>query len=201
MSIFLQRKSIRNYDENTKISRNELNKILEVALRAPSSMNLQPTRVVVIESNEAKEKIRPILFGNQLQLDTSSHFIAIFTDLKKYDLAEKIFNASFDLGIMPKSVRDSQVSRILEISKTVSKEKVISDGLIDAGLFAMQFMLVAKEFGYDTCPIGGFDKKSLNKVLDIDDKYHPVLLISVGKANESGYESYRLPLTDTVSYL
>ncbi|VEU80838.1 nitroreductase family protein [Haploplasma axanthum] len=200
MSIFLDRRSIRKYKKDVKIDKNTLNEMIEVAMRAPSSMNLQPTRLVVLESNEAKEKIRPILFGNQLQLDTASHFIVIFTDLNKYDKADKIFKSAFDLGIIPKEVMDSQLSRISEIKKTVPETKVLHDGILDGGLFAMQFMLVAREYGYDTCPIGGFNRSLINEALNIDKHLHPVLILSVGKSDESGYQSYRLPLSDTVIY-
>lgn len=34
--------------------------ILEEATRAPSSVNLQPWRFVVIESDEANDKLRPL---------------------------------------------------------------------------------------------------------------------------------------------
>ena len=96
MSILLTRKSIRKYNENHIIHRNELEEIIEIANRAPSSQNLQPTRLVVIESNEAKEKVRETLYGNHLQLDTASAFIVLFTDINKYRHTEKILNIEID---------------------------------------------------------------------------------------------------------
>src|SRR5690554_3704840 len=201
MSIFLNRKSVRNYDENFKIPKEELNEILNLALRAPSSMNLQPTRMIVVESKEAKEKIKPHMLGNILQLDTSSAFIIIATDLNKFKKGIKVFNDSEHLGFLPKEVADRQKSIIIERDEKYSKNKIINEGHLDAGLLAMQLMLVAKEYGYDTCPIAGFNKKTILSALDINDKnLLPVLIVSLGKAKEPGYNSYRISLDDAVKF-
>lgn len=201
MSLFESRRSIRNYDSNYKIKRSELDEILRIAFRAPSSINLQPIRLLVIESPEAKNMLKDVLFGNQLQLETSSAMIVVFTDTNKYEKANKIFSEAHRLGIMPESVKDAQLGNIERIKNVVSKEKILTDGLIDAGLFSMQLMLVAKEFGYDTCPIGGFNKEIINKTFGISESLRPALIVSIGKANEKGFESYRLPLEDTVKYI
>ena len=57
MSKLTERRSIRKYDPTIKISKEEMKNMLEEATRAPSSMNMQPWRFIVVESNEAKEKL------------------------------------------------------------------------------------------------------------------------------------------------
>lgn len=201
MSILTTRKSIRNYDENFKIERSELEEILKIASRAPSSQNLQPTRVVVIESIEGKNKVRNTLYGNESQLDTSSAFMVLFTDTLKYEMTEKIFSQSVNLGLMPKEVMNRQLSMFDEVKGKLTLDQITKTGILDAGLFGMQLMLTAKEFGYDTCPIGGFNKSTINEAIGIDSRYVPVLIISIGKAAEDGYESLRLPLEEIVTYM
>ncbi len=202
MSLFLKRKSVRKYDENYKIPRDELNTILKTTLRAPSSMNLQPTRLLVIESDEAKEKIRPALYGNQIQLDTSSAFILVLTNLNKFEVGKNIFKNSHSEGFLPENVFEKQMSIINDRKKTYPIEKTIQEGFLDAGLLAMQLMLVAKDHGYDTCAIGGFNKETILDTLEIDNKdLMPVLIISLGKAAEAGFDSYRLDLEDVVKFM
>ena len=58
MSELIKRRSIRKYDPNVKISKDEMKEMLEKATRAPSSMNMQSWRFFIVESNEAKEKIK-----------------------------------------------------------------------------------------------------------------------------------------------
>lgn len=202
MSIFLDRKSIRHYDKNYKIPKEELNSILKLALRAPSSMNLQPTKLLVIQSNEAKEKIRPAMLGNHLQLDTSSAFILVLTDLNKFVTGKAVFKNSYDAGILSKDVYNRQLSIIEERNKNYPLESIVKEGFLDAGLVAMQLMLVAKDRGYDTCPIGGFNKESVLKTLGIENEnLMPVVIISLGKALEKGYDSYRSDLNDVVKFI
>src|SRR5210317_1619855 len=101
----LERRSIRLYDQSVKISNEELQNIILEANLAPSSMNMQPWRYVIITSDEAKEKLRPALYGNLKQLETSAAMIVIFNDLKKFELAEKIYDTAVNQGLMPPEVK------------------------------------------------------------------------------------------------
>ncbi|MDY0075617.1 MAG: nitroreductase family protein [Acholeplasmataceae bacterium] len=197
MSIFTERRSVRQYDPNVKIDRNEMKQILKDATRAPSSMNMQPWRFVVVESDEGKQRLKNVLYGNTKQLDTSSAMICIFTDLKKYDYAEKILNQAVDEGLMPAEVRDKQLRNICNMIPAISEESIEKGGLIDSSLVAMQLMLVAKSYGYDTCPIGGFKHEEIAAALNLDpNRYKPVFIVSIGKAVEPGYQSIRLDVDD-----
>lgn len=189
------RRSIRNYDTSIKISKEEMEEILEEATLAPSSVNMQPWRFLVIESEEGKAKLAPLTKFNQIQVETSSAVIAVFGDLNNFDYCEEIYSKAVELGYMPLEVKERQISSIAAHASTldpqVNKETVLTDG----GLVSMQLMLVARSHGYDTCPIGGFEKDKIAEVFDLDkDRYVPVMLISIGKAAESGYKSVRLPI-------
>ncbi|MBN2267876.1 MAG: nitroreductase family protein [Acholeplasmataceae bacterium] len=202
MSNLTNRRSIRKYDTKIKISQKEMIQILEDATRAPSSMNMQSWRFVVISTDEGKEKLRPVLYGNTLQLETSSAMIVIFTDLKKFEFAEKIFDQAVEKGLMPLEVRNKQITNITNMIPTLSNEGIEKVGLLDAGLVAMQLMNVAKEYGYDTCPIGGFRHEKINDALGIDkERYIPVLIISIGKAAEDGHQSTRLPIESITTFI
>lgn len=200
MNTLTQRRSIRVYDPTIKISKDEMKHILQDTMRAPSSMNMQPTRFVIIESKEGKEKLRPVLYGNQTQLETSSAMICLFTDLQKFDYAETIYNKAVDSKLMPGEVRDRQLRSIANLADDLTPLAVEKTGLIDGGIIAMQLMHVARTYGYDTCPIGGFRHEMLAEALGLNPKrYHPVLILSIGKKAEDGHPSVRLDL-DTVTH-
>ncbi len=202
MSKLLERRAIREYDSSIKIDRNEMKEILKEATRAPSSMNMQPWRFAIVESLEGKEKLKPILMGNQLQLNTSSAMIVIFTDLQKFDYAEKIFDQSIDKFMMPKDVKEKQLRSIANMLPNLSDERLEKSGLIDCGLVAMQLMQVAKEHGYDTCPIGGFHHNQIAKALGYDEKrYKPALIISIGTKAENGHSTTRLDVEDITRWI
>ena len=189
------RRSIKLYDPTVKISREEMSEIIAQASRAPSSINLQPWRFLVIDSEEGKEKLLPLASFNSNQVKTSSAVIAIFGDLNNFDYAEEIFGKAVELGYMPAEVKEMQLNYFTPLFEEISKEQMKDTVMLDSGLVAMQLMLVARSYGYDTNPIGGYDKERIAEVFGMDkERYVPVMLISIGKGVNEGYPSYRLPV-------
>lgn len=196
------RRSIRVYDKETKISREEMTNIIDEAAKAPSSINMQPWRFVVVESKEGKEKIKPLVKFNTTQLETSSAMIVIFGDLNSFDNAEKIYSTAVEKGYMPQEVKDRQIGAFANYYATMTREQNIETVLIDGSLVAMNLMLVARAHGYDTNPIGGFEKEQIAEAVNLDkDRYYPVMILSIGKASDKGYPSYRLPAEDITTWL
>ncbi|PTQ83261.1 nitroreductase [Trichococcus patagoniensis] len=186
------RKSIRLYDENFKISQEEMLEMIQEATTTPSSVNMQPWRFVVVESEEAKANLKPLIRFNTRQNDTSSAMVLIFGDMQCYEYGEEIYGAAVEQGKMSAEIRDQQLAAIIPYYKNFSKEQMNDVVKIDSSLAAMQFMLVARAHGYDTNPIGGFEADRLAEAVDLDkERYVPVMILSIGKAMEEGYESVR----------
>ncbi|MNP61589.1 putative NAD(P)H nitroreductase YodC [compost metagenome] len=96
---------------------------------------------------------------------------------------------------MPLEVKERQISvlsaHFSALDPQVNKDTV----LIDGGLVSMQLMLAARAHGYDTCPMGGYEKDQIAEAFGLDkERYVPVMLISIGKAADSGYQSVRLSI-------
>ena len=189
------RRSIRSYDPSVKISRQEMTEILSKATLAPSSVNLQPWRFVIIDSPEGKATLAPLAKFNQNQVKTSAAMIAVFADMNSIDYADDIYGKAVELGHMPAEVRDTQLPAIKGLVSAMSVEQLKEMNLIDAGLVSMQLMLAARAHGYDTNPIGGYEKDQIAEAFGMDkERYYPVMLISIGKAADKGYQSVRLPV-------
>lgn len=187
------RRSVRKYDADVKISREEMLEMIQEATTAPSSVNLQPWRFVVVESQTEKEKLKPLIRFNTLQNETSSAMILIFGDRECYDLGEEIYSQAVAEGKMPEDVKKQQLEAIIPYYKNLSETEMSNVIRIDASLAAMQLMLVARARGYETNPIGGFEANQLAEAFDLDkERYEPVMIVSIGKAVEAGYPSIRL---------
>lgn len=188
--IMSDRRSIKKYDPTVKISREEISNILQDALTAPSSFNLQPWRFVVIDTDEGKKSIEPFMMFNQKQWETSSAIIAIFADLENHSTGKKIYTSAYENQLMDKSTKDQIIDMISVYSKKRSDEQNRNTAIFDCGLVTMQIMLSAKNYGFDTNAIGGFEREETAKALGIDTKrYLPLLLLSIGKAAEEGHDS------------
>ncbi|HEL9645318.1 nitroreductase family protein [Streptococcus suis] len=191
--IMFGRKSIKVYDETATIDHEEMLEMLNKAITAPSSVNLQPWRFVVVESAAAKAKLRPMVRFNTKQVDTASAVILIFADIKPQDRTEVIYDRAVAEGKMPPEVRDYQVPAIKSMYDNLSPATMREVVKMDASLAAMQLMLVARSHGYDTNPMSGFDPEEMAATFELDpNRYIPVLMVSIGKAKESGFDSVRI---------
>lgn len=199
--ITMGRRSIKTYDPTVKISREEMSEIIAKATRAPSSVNLQPWRFVVIDSEEGKERLSHLARFNKDKVMSSSAVIAVFADMNNFDYLEEIYEKAAELGYMPNEVKEQQMNAISQFYKVMPESALRDTNILDAGLVSMQLMLVARAHGYDTNAIGGYEKDQIAEVYGLDkDRYLPIMLITIGKAASEGFESYRLPVETVTTW-
>ncbi len=200
-SVLESRRSVKQFDPNVKIPREEMEEMITLTTKAPSSVNMQPWRFVVVDTPEGKDILRPLVQFNTRQNDTSAAMVVIFGDMKNYEYADKIYDDAVEKGFMPQEVKDVQVAKFVELYESLDRQGMNDIVKIDSSLAAMQFMLIARYYGYDTNPIGGFEKDVIAEALGLDsERYMPVMIIAVGKAAVEGRESVRLPVEDVLSF-
>ena len=196
-----QRGSIRKYDATVKIGKEEMSNILQDAMTAPSSFNLQPWRFFIFDSDEGKELIKPYMMFNQLQWETSSAIIAIYGDMDNYSSADKILSANVDYNLMTEEYKVKMLEMMTGYGATYTEDRLRNSIMLDCGFVIMQLMLSAKNYGYDTNPIGGFDRKGLTEPLKLDEsRYVPALLLSIGKAAEESKPTIRYSVDEITQW-
>ena len=80
------RKSVKVFDSEYKIPHEEMDEMITKATKAPSSVNMQPWRIAVVESDEGKEKSKKLLVliqDNLLLLLRYGDYFRRFTKLRK----------------------------------------------------------------------------------------------------------------------
>lgn len=189
------RHSVRNYDPEVKISREELTEMLQLATFAPSGANLQPWRFLVIDTLELQQKLLPIAY-NQQQVVEAAAVIAVLGDLQYGTLASKIYGQAVEAGFMPEATAKAFVERYTAMYATMSPENIREIVCADCGMAALQLMLAARAKGYDTVPMGGYNKADFMEAFGIPDRYFSVMLIALGKAAKPGHPTTRLPIDD-----
>lgn len=198
--IVFNRHSVKEF-KDTKIDRKEMMEILREATLAPSSVNLQPWRFVIVESDEGKDKLRPLIKFNVRQNDTSAAMILIFGDMKCYEKADEIYSMAVEKGYMPEEVKKQVLDFFVPAYKSFSKQKMNDVVKIDSSLMAMQLMLVARAHGYDTNAIGGFEEDKLAAAFDLDpERYVPVMILAIGESDYEYHESVRLDVSGITKF-
>ncbi|MEK4909105.1 nitroreductase family protein [Niallia sp. FSL M8-0099] len=191
--IMKSRKSVRVYDSSLKIEKKELEEILTLATSAPSSSNLQSWRFIVIQDQELKKELREI-GNNQAQIEDSSAIIAVLGDTEAYRNVEEIYEKNVSLGYMDQSIADRTVNNTLSLYPNQPKQTLAQIASYDAGLISMQILLLAKERGYDTVIMGGFDKDAFAKRFELPENQFPITLIAIGKAATPAFNTSRMPI-------
>jgi nitroreductase len=70
------------------------------------------------------------------------------------------------------------ISHYYENNQQVQRDEAMRS----CGMAAMTIMLAAKEMGYDTCPMDGFDFDAVAKLLNLPSDHMPTMFVVVGKA-------------------
>jgi nitroreductase len=196
IDVMQTRGSVRKYQPGVEMPQADLEEILTLAAKAPSSWNLQHWRYLVISSPEQKQKLLPIAY-NQEQVVDACVTVAILGDLEANKTAHQIYGEALNAGQITKEIHDNMVSQV-DGAYANNPQLARDEAIMNASLSAMQLMLAAKAKGYDTCPMGGFSREALIKEFNIPERYIPVMLISIGKAATPARPTTRLPLDQLV---
>ncbi|MCY7733860.1 nitroreductase family protein [Bacillus safensis] len=197
-----ERRSASNFLPNISVSREELNSIFEEVKLAPSAFNLQHTQYVVVQTEELKEQVREAAFG-QYKVHSASAAIIVLGDPNAYEHAGDIYEGLKMLGILNKQQYEEMVRETVSFYEQRGADFQKEEAIRNASLSAMLFMLAAKNKGWDTCPMIGFDPEAMKKVLNIQSDLVPVLMITLGKEKVESRQArgYRKPVSEFVTYL
>ncbi|CAG9622291.1 Putative NAD(P)H nitroreductase MhqN [Sutcliffiella rhizosphaerae] len=107
------------------------------------------------------------------------------------------------LGILNKQEYDLIVNETMSLYKERGPIFQKDEAIRNASLSSMQFMLAAKNTGWDTCPMIGFDPDEIRKILSIEDKYEIGLMITLGKEKVESrkQQGYRKPVNEFVTII
>lgn len=199
--VIKERKTIKLFNPNVKISRDELMEMMTLAQLAPSKANLQPWRYVIVDDSGIKKQLLSLVGHNAVPCESASAVIFVLADLQYQKVLDDILDCSIEHGCLAPQFRENSYNFLLGLHNKSSESEIRDQVLIDTSLATMQLMLVAKDKGYDTHAIGIFDREAVMTLLDIDNKrYAPVMLLAIGKAATAPIPSVRLPLEYTISW-
>jgi len=201
VKIVKSRRSATKFIEGTEIPASDLEEIFSLTKYAPSAFNLQHTHYVVVTDPAKKDEVYEAAF-KQYKVKTASAAILVLGDTKAYEHTASIYEGMKDLGILSKQEYDQMVESTVHFYQSRGEEFQKEEAIRNASLSAMQFMLIAKDKGWDTCPMIGYDPVRMAQILDIPERYVPVMLITIGKADLSNERprGYRKPTSQFVSY-
>jgi nitroreductase len=170
-----ERRSVKAFDPNHLMSEQEINQLMSLAMLTPTAFNIQNWRFVLVTDPLLRQQIRAASW-NQAQVEEASLLIVLTADLNAWAKQPERYwkNA-------PKAASDVLVPMIGQYYQ--NNDQVQRDeAMRSCGMAATTLMLAAKEMGYDTCPMDGFDFAAVSKLLNLPADHIPSMFVVVGKA-------------------
>lgn len=196
-----KRRSANNFIEGIKMTEDDIRPILEDVKLSPSAFNLQHTGYIVVLDEEMKERVREAAFG-QYKVHSASGVILVLGDKEAYKQTARISQGMVDLGMITECELQGIVDDNAKFYEERGTEFMKEDAIRNASLSAMLFMLAAKNRGWDTCPMIGFDQKQMRALFNIPETHEIAMMITIGKEKESSrrLRGYRKPVEEFVTY-
>ena len=193
------RKSVKYFDPNVKIKREEIIEMLNEANLAPSSCNLQPWRYIVVDTPEGKERLGSANY-NKIQNDTSAAMIIVLGDLNHYGKFDEIYGEAVEKGYMTEEVKDGFEKGMGPQLENLPTDKNREGVYFDCGLWTMQFANIAYAKGYDSNIIGGFVREKVAELFELEENLIPVMLIALGKKEKDARPTVRMKAENLVRF-
>lgn len=147
-------RSYRGYDENRKITREELMELVDCARYAPSSVNRQPFKYLLAYTQEALDKIQPLTGWARA--------------LPQLSLPRPGKRPTAFIVICQDTDWDADLKRYLR----------------DVGIVAQTMLLAAVEQGLGGIMIGNFSPEKMAEALELPEHIVPMLVVALGKPDE-----------------
>lgn len=190
----VSRRSVKHFDPAHKLSEQEIAKLMSLAMLSPTAFNVQHWRFVLVTDPVLRQQIRTVSW-NQAQVEEASLLIVLTADLQAWAKQPQRYWAN-----APKPVQDYLVPAIGHYYENNERAQR-DEAMRSCGIAAQTIMLAAKEMGYDTCPMDGFDFDAVAKLLNLPADHTPAMFVTVGKAiKEAQPRAGQLPMDEVVIY-
>ena len=176
----------------------DLDKILQAGLAAPSGYNIQPWRFVVVQSHEQKKKLRAASY-NQAKVEEASVVIVACGDADGWrrDLDEVLEMGR--AGGMPESYAAQAQSSVPQYLSSFTPDQMKLWLSKQVMLAFTHMLLMAEVLGYDTAPMEGFEQDRVHETLRLPLSYWVVALLAIGHLKGSDkFDGGRFGLSHTV---
>lgn len=159
--------------------------IYDLVKYAPTSMNQQPLRIVLVRSDDARERLVKTMYGPNGAKVAQAPLVAILAaDLEFHEL-------------MPKLFPHFPEAKDMFADPAVREASAVQNGTLQAAYF----ILGIRAAGLCAGPMIGFDAEAVNREFFPDGKQKVLLVVNIGKPGENAWwpRSPRLEYDEVVT--
>lgn len=170
-SYFAERRTVRKFKKK-EIDAGLLESILERAMKAPTTGNMQLYSVVVTSSEEGRKALAPLHFS------------------------QRATEAPVMLTVCADFNRMTRWCRLNRADAGYDNFLSFTSAFADAIIYAQQIVTIAESEGLGTCYLGTvtYNAAEIARLLELPELTVPVACIALGWPDEEGEDTERLPL-------
>ncbi|PAW79538.1 MAG: nitroreductase [Verrucomicrobia bacterium Tous-C9LFEB] len=194
----LQRRSCKRFKPDA-IPAEVLERVIELTLHAPSSFNMQPWRLIVIDDAAQKEALAKVAW-NQPQITTAPVVLVFAVSLRGWEQTfESVIKIASELGAWPEkfvTMARGAVPGFQNALGAKEREYAVKDALIAATHTA----LAAESLGLSSCFMNGWDESGVKEIIGAKDNpdIAIALVMPIGYSLDLPKFAGRLPREVTV---
>ena len=205
----LARHSAKAFDSTRAIPDHDLAAVLGLTLRCPTSFNVQPFTVTLVQSKEMRQRLSACMLGPNKSRVLQAPVTAVFAaDLDPVKLVPRVqamerkerglpeaylatlpFSVAFlaGQGHLAHAFKDLFTTAMSPLQPMPSVSSLEAWSYKNTAIAASWYMLACSAHGLDTCPMEGFDGRRIMQVLRIPaSRYAIPLVISTGYGKATG---------------
>lgn len=168
------RRSVKHFDPADRMTDAEVARLIALAKLAPSSFNMQNYRFVLVRDPALRKQIRAVAW-DQSQVTDASLLVILCGDLEAHTK-----NPQRYWSHAPQEVQDILVPALTPFYE--GKPQLTRDeAMRSTGFAGMTLMLAARELGYDSCPMVGFDAEAVSKLIHLPADHALSFMLAIGK--------------------
>jgi len=200
------RYSTKKFDASKKVSKKDLENLLEATSLSASSYGLQPYEILVVEDKELRSKLQPAAWG-QSQITEASHLIVLANQSTFGEelVDDYLSNVSKTRNIPAKDLEgyaDFMKSKLMPLSESAKSTWTARQTYIALG----NLLSAAADLKIDSCPMEGFDNAQFNELLGLKEKgLNAAVIVAVGYRSEEDstqhYKKVRKSKADLITHI
>lgn len=198
------RHAVKAYDPTKKVSKEDLNSILEAARLAPTSSGLQPFRIISVENQELKEKMVAGALNPEVMKDCSHVLVFAAWDSYSDEKIDKVYDYHTDVRDLPKGRFSSYTDQLKQIYGAQTPEQHFAHTARQTYISLALAMAQAAELKIDSTPAEGFSNAVVDEILGLHEMgLKSVTLLYLGYRDEekdwlANMKKVRIPMEEFV---
>ena len=175
-----QRRSIKHFQPNRAMPEQDVQQLLNAAQQAPTSFNIQHGRIIRVTDPALRIKLQEAAWG-QAQVTEASELWALCADVDAWKKAPQRYWQSVDAD------KQQFIVDMLTDFYNGKAQLQRDEAIRSCGIIGQTIMLAAKDLGYDSCPMIGFDADAVADLIQLPEDHVVGMLIAIGTASESAW--------------